>query len=109
MTVGHDAALMDRVRGHRIIRGKVVSVRSPVEAGVLRLYQPVDPEELHVAIDRAPHLLAEDQEVPIRRNAVRFAGDQVSVADVVADIVRHAEVDIIDTLRPGRDQRSPQA
>ena len=90
MPVGDDATLADRLLGLFEVGRIVVGERRVVEAGVLRFDELLDTEELHVAVDRAAHLFAEDKQVPFVGKRVRLAGDEFSVADVVTHVVGHA-------------------
>ena len=92
MPVGDDATLADCLLGLVEVGWIVVGEWRFVEARVLRFHELLDAEELHVAIDRAAHLLTKDKQVLLVRKGMRLAGDELGVADVVAHVVGDAEV-----------------
>jgi hypothetical protein len=102
--VGDKAPLAHGFGGHRIIRGKIVMVGRVVKARVLRFDQFLDAKKLHVAIDHAAHFFAKDQQLPGCRGAVRFARNQFGIADVVSHVVRHAEIDVVQSFGPRGNQ-----
>ena len=63
MSVGDDASLPDRFRGHGVSSGLVVVVGCVEETGVLWCHQFANAEELHVSVNGAPHLFAKYQQV----------------------------------------------
>ncbi len=83
------APAVDVERRHRTIRDKTPTCLQCLEPtfhrqwtdGLLRFHQLVNPKKLHMAIDRTPHLFAEDKKVKVGRNSVRLISDQLRVAD----------------------------